>query len=100
EKESNKLFRAGEKARSLRITFKSRWMHVLAFQFGSSFMVSARRTSEGAPDRSSVLYYLMALAFERIVEVATRDALRKLLESKNVAVPSGLSPEQVFDLTD
>ncbi len=97
EVESKKLFRAGDKARSLRVSFRHHRINVLAYQIGTSFVLSVRKTYTAEPEKAAILYNLLVAAFEATVERSARRALSRLLGEKDYSpLPQGLEPADVF----
>jgi len=92
----NLFFSRGAEARALRVQWKKQWKNVLAYQFGTSFLVVTRFTWSVDPQKAGFLHHAMTSAFSEIVDRAARSALRRHLEAKNAAVPAGMEPENVF----
>jgi hypothetical protein len=96
EVESKKLFRAGEKARSLRIGYRGSRFDVLCLQVGRGFLVSLRQTIKDERDKAGFIHEITVGCFEEIVRRATRKALKRHLEAEKTEVPEGLDPAEVF----
>jgi hypothetical protein len=97
EVESKKLFRSGDKTRSLRVSYRFHKVNVLGYQVGTSFVVSVRKTHTSEPDKAAVLYDLLVMVFEETVNRGARRALARLLGERNYSpLPEGLEPRDVF----
>lgn len=96
ETESTKLLRSGEKANALKISFRGDVMIVLALRIGKSLVVSTRRLIASNRDKAGILHEVLVAAFEETVKRSVRDALKHLLERKNLGIPDDLRPENVF----
>ncbi|HXO20933.1 MAG TPA: hypothetical protein VOA87_13545 [Thermoanaerobaculia bacterium] len=97
EVESKKLFRSGEKTRSLRVSYRFHRINVLAYQVGNSFVLSVRKTHSSEPEKAAILYDLLVTVFEVGVDRSARRALARLLGERNYSpLPPGLEPADVF----
>jgi uncharacterized protein involved in exopolysaccharide biosynthesis len=96
EAESTKMLRSGQKARTLRVMYRSVRFNVLALQVGRSFMISVRKTFEHEPGKAGFLHEALAAAFEETIHRSTRGALKRYLEAKGGKIPPSLTPEEVF----
>lgn len=102
EAESEKrLFNKGDKAKALRIAFKTENVVVFAYQIGRCFFVSTRLTHRfHEATKSTYLYDVQMFTFERVVDRATKRALARYLESKNASVPSFLVASDNAELSE
>lgn len=76
---------------ALKITFRGHGIHVLGFQVGRCFHVSARTVYEAKPDPHAGFLRAVALAcFLSVVNQAVRDAVRRQLEDRQGSIPAEL----------
>ncbi len=87
-----KFFNKGEKARALRVAFKTEWITVFAIQIGGCFFLSTRVTNRfHDPTQRPFLYEVFMFTFEKTVDRSARRALARLMEKHGITAPNYLA---------